>query len=141
MLIDRLLFSDKVPSLMRKSLDVETQRNLLISSNISNVDTPGYKASEIDFQKQLRDVLGSDAHIRLVSTHEKHFGASPDAVKNLKPEVFEEADPARPNGNNVDMDKEMAKLAENQIFYNAMIQLMMKRGSMVRSAINELPQG
>ncbi len=48
-LIDKLLFSDQVPTVMRKSLNMMSTRQNLISSNISNVDTPGFKASDIDF--------------------------------------------------------------------------------------------
>ena len=42
MLIDRLLFSDNAPKILVKALDFQSQRHLLISSNISNLDTPGY---------------------------------------------------------------------------------------------------
>ena len=59
-LIDRLLFSDKVPGVLKKGLNMMSARQNLISSNISNVDTPGFKASDIDFQGQLRAALGSE---------------------------------------------------------------------------------
>ena len=58
----------------------------------------------------------------------------------LEVDPFEEEAAAKSNGNNVDIDKEMAKMAENQIYYNASVQLMMKRGSTIRSAVTELPQ-
>jgi len=58
----------------------------------------------------------------------------------LDPLPFELKDPSKSNGNNVNIDKEMGKLAENQIMYTAFIQLMMKRGSTIRSAVTELPQ-
>lgn len=139
MLIDKLLFSDTVPTMMRKSLDFNSSRHLLITTNISNVDTPGYKAHDIDFKSQLSRVFRSDG-LSLVTTNGRHFGPSSDAVKSMQPEAFEEMDPAKSNGNNVDMDKEMVKLAENQIRFNATIQLMMKRGSLIRAAITESVQ-
>ena len=58
----------------------------------------------------------------------------------LAADPFEEVSAAKSNGNNVNVDKEMGKLAENQIMYTAFIQLMMKRGSTVRSAVTELAQ-
>ena len=58
----------------------------------------------------------------------------------MEPEPFELNDPEKSNGNNVNVDKEMGKLAENQIMYTAFIQLMMKRGSTVRSAVTEVAQ-
>ncbi len=140
MLIDRLLLSDPIGSILKKGLDFQSARHLLISSNISNVDTPGYKAHDVDFEKQLQEALGGNRRIRLRKTHESHFNPGPNEVKSLEPRPFQEGDPAKSNGNNVSIDKEMAKLAENQILYNALSQIMMKRGSTVRSAVTELAQ-
>lgn len=140
MLIDRLLFSDHVPLLMSKALDFQSQRHLLVSSNISNLDTPGYKAKDIDFKGALREALGGDGP-GVARTHPGHIGPGKDTLYSLQPEVFEEADPARSNGNNVNVDKEMTKLAENQIAYSATVQLMTKRVSTIRSAIRESIQG
>ena len=137
MLLDKLLFSDNVPKAMSKSLDLMSTRQSLISSNIGNLDTPGFKASEIDFQGQLREALGSKGQLKLQATNDKHFGPKTSNIGSLTADPFEEEDAAKSNGNNVDVDKEMAKMAENQIFYNAVIQLMMKRGSTVRASITE----
>ena len=140
MLINKLLFSNTAPKVMRKSLDLMSSRQSLISSNIGNLDTPGYKASEIDFQRQLREALGSKDQLKLQATDEKHFGPKASNISKLTADPLEEEDAAKSNGNNVDVDKEMAKLAENQIIYNATIQLMLKRGSTVRAAITEQAQ-
>ena len=140
MLINKLLFSNTAPKVMRKSLDLLSTRQNVISSNIGNLDTPGYTASEVDFQRQLREALGSKSELKLQATNEKHFGPKTSNISNLTAEPFEEEDAAKSNGNNVDSDKEMAKLAENQIVYNATIQLMLKRGSTVRAAITEQAQ-
>ena len=137
MLLDKLLFSDTVPKAMSKSLDLMSSRQSVISSNIGNLDTPGFKASEIDFQGQLREALGSKGQLPLQATNEKHFGPKTSNIGSMTADPFEEDDAAKSNGNNVDVDKEMAKMAENQIFYNAVIQLMMKRGSTVRASITE----
>jgi len=137
MLLDKLLFSDNTPKAMKKSLDLMSTRQSVITSNIGNVDTPGFKASEIDFQGQLREALGSKGQLNLQATNEKHFAPKISNISSLTADPFEEEDAAKSNGNNVDVDKEMAKMAENQIFYNAVIQLMMKRGSTVRASITE----
>jgi len=139
-LIDKLLFSDTAPGLMKKSLNMMSTRQSLISSNISNVDTPGFKASDIDFQAQLRDALGSKGSLNMRTTNSKHIGPSNSNIKDLAPDPFEEDAVAKSNGNNVDIDNEMAKMAENQIMYNATVQLMMKRGSSIRAAITESVQ-
>jgi len=135
-----LLYSDTVPKVMKKSLDLMSTRQSLISSNIGNLDTPGFKASDIDFQGELREALGAKGQLNLRSTNEKHFGPKNSNISSLTADPFEEEDAAKSNGNNVNVDKEMAKLAENQIVYNATIQLMMKRGSTVRAAVTEQAQ-
>ncbi len=140
MLIDRLLFSDTVPKLMRKALDFSAGRQLLITNNISNVDTPGFKAHDVNFESQVRGVMKRDDQLQLRTTDEKHFGPTKPALKRLSPQPFEEPDAGKSNGNNVDIDKEMAKLAENQIMYSALAQLMSKRASTIKSAVTELPQ-
>jgi len=58
----------------------------------------------------------------------------------LQAEPFNEPDAAKSNGNNVNIDKEMMKLAENQIDYNATIQMMSKRHSTLMVAITENAQ-
>ncbi len=141
MLIDRLLFADKAPLILKKALDFQSQRHLLISSNISNIDTPGYQATDIDFKGTLRAALGTGEGLAMKITHSRHIGPSRDDIKGLQPEPFIESDAAKSNGNNVNLDKEMMKLAENQIAYNATIQMMSKRGSTIRAAISENAQG
>lgn len=140
MLIDRLLFSSSTSLMMKRSLDFNSIRHLLISGNIAQRDTPGYKAHDVDFKSQLQEAVGSGSKLNLRSTHQKHFGPGMDAVKSISPVVFEENHLAKSNGNNVDIDYEMGKLAENQISFNAVTQMMMKRGSTVKSAVTELPQ-
>ena len=140
MLIDKLLFSDKTPLVLKKGLDFQSARNLMLSTNISNMETPDFKAHDINFEQQLQDVIKSSNQLQVRSTNSKHFGPSNEALKDLDPLPFELKDPSKSNGNNVNIDKEMGKLAENQIMYTAFIQLMMKRGSTIRSAVTELPQ-
>jgi flagellar basal-body rod protein FlgB len=140
MLIDRLLFADKTPLVLRKALDFQSERQLLISSNISNIDTPGYQAKDIDFKGALKAALGTGDDLVLRSTHKGHIGLNKDVIRGLQVEPFSEPDPAKSNGNNVNIDKEMMKLAENQISYNATIQMMAKRKSTVMVAITENPQ-
>ena len=140
MLIDKLLFSDQTPLVLKKGLDFQSARNLMISANVSNMETPDFKAHDINFEKQLQEFIKSGDHLQMKSTNSKHFGPSNDGLKAMEPQTFELTDPSKSNGNNVNIDKEMGKLAENQIMYTAFIQLMMKRGSTVRSAITELAQ-
>jgi flagellar basal-body rod protein FlgB len=141
MLIDRLLFADKTPLVLKKALDFQSERHLLISSNISNMDTPGYQAKDIDFKGALRAALGTGEGLAIRTTHREHIGPNKGDIKGLQAEPFSEPDAAKSNGNNVNIDKEMMKLAENQIAYNATVQMLSKRSSTIRASITENAQG
>lgn len=140
MLIDNLLFGDQTAQILKKTLDALSQRQVLVSSNISNIDTPGYKAKDIDFASQLLEIMDAGNNLSLTITNSRHIGHSGSDVDSVVFEVFEESDPARADGNNVNLDKEMIKLAENQIQYNAAVQLLTKRTSTILAAINESAQ-
>lgn len=137
MLVDKILFGDRVPLVLKKNLDFQSQRNLMISSNITNMNTPGYKAQDLDFKGQLQEAIDIGNQLSVKTTDKKHMGPSKESLKSLEPKIFEEKDAARSDGNNVNIDKEMMKLSETQIMYNATIQLMAKRGSTLRSAVTE----
>ena len=98
MLIDRLLFADKTPLILKKALDSQSQRHLLIASNISNIDTPGYQAKDIDFKGTLRAALGTGEDLAMRTTHSRHIGPSRDDIKGLQAEPFIEPDAAKSNG-------------------------------------------
>lgn len=137
MLIDSLLFADKTPLVLRKALDFQSERQLLISSNISNIDTPGYLARDNDFNGALRAALGTSDSLAMRTTHKDHIGPGKDDIRGLQAKTFIEPDAAKSNGNNVNMDKEMMKLAANQISYNANVQMFSKRHSTLIAAITE----
>jgi len=63
MLIDKLLFSDKIPLVLKKGLDFHSARNLMLSTNISNMETPDFKAHDINFEALVCcHFLGSFGH-------------------------------------------------------------------------------
>tara|TARA_B100000315_G_scaffold43510_1_gene38418 strand:+ start:10469 stop:10894 length:426 start_codon:yes stop_codon:yes gene_type:complete len=136
-ILDRILFSDKTPKLLKKTLDLHLQKNSVISSNIANADTPGYKAVDLKFDEQLRTAIGSGNQIKMKATQERHFTSDVKQIDKVKPSVSEESDPARPDGNNVKIEKEMSKLVETQLMYNSIVQAMTKRGGILRYAVEE----
>ena len=83
-----------------KAADASWTRNEIISNNMSNVNTPGYKRQDIDFESRLRQALGSMRY-ESVYTDSANFSY-------------------RLDGNNVDIDTEGVKLAANQIKYNGL---------------------
>ena len=105
-------------NVLDKAADASALRNEIISNNIANNDTPGYKRQDVSFEKELDRALGysryetMDAKVANVKSGELDARIYTDAAGYSY----------RLDGNNVDMDTENAYLAENQIKYNAWIE-------------------
>lgn len=102
-----------------KALDIRSFYHKIISSNIANVDTPGFKERDIDFQEELsKRVFGSrDIAVKETATLE-------DGLDSL-------------DGNTVDIENQMVKLTENSLLYNTLVHVVSKKFSMMRYLINE----
>lgn len=114
---------------IKEGLDASAQRQRTISSNLANVNTPGYKASKVEFEKELRKALDK-GEVKMKSTHEDHLGGS--MTTSVVPKTLRiEGTSMNENGNNVDIDNEMVELASNEIYYSALVaQLNQKLGNM-----------
>ncbi len=111
-------------------LDNRVLQNKLIASNVANVDTPGYKSKDLKFHRILTDNMDE---VQLKRTHVKHMGSGSGTVRHN--EIVENPNPGRPDGNNVNIDEEMLKLAENNIKYNVAVQLMSKKLKHIKAAV------
>ncbi len=98
-----------------KSLDARMARNKTIANNIANAETPGFKRGEVKFEEALSQAINS-SRLKGSTTSGKHLQLGKGAVSRTRYEVFRPLDANLASGvNNVDIDKEMADLAENQI--------------------------
>lgn len=103
-------------NVLNKAADAAWQRNDILSNNIANVDTPGYKRQDIDFQSQFRRALGNSRY-ETVDAKVAHVSGA-----ELQARVYTDAAnfSYRLDGNNVDIDSEETELASNQIWYNGL---------------------
>ncbi|MBI3605013.1 MAG: flagellar basal body rod protein FlgB, partial [Nitrospirae bacterium] len=102
-------------NLLEKTLDIRGERAQVISSNIANQDTPGFKGNEIDFKETLKKLSGPSKALTLIHSHPSHFGVvSPG--QSIEPSPLS-APSVRLDGNNINSENEMAKLAENTLSY------------------------
>ena len=124
-------------ALLKGAIAAAELRQQVIADNIANVDTPGFKRSEVLFEELLASRLGNqaEAKLELRRTHEKHIpvGRGGGVVRPCF--VTDVNTLMNNNGNNVDIDREMALLAKNQLRYNAMIQQLNHKISMLRIGI------
>lgn len=125
------LFSNTIHSL-ENALDYSALRQKVISNNIANVDTPNYKAQDVSFKNQLAKEMNHQ--MSAYRTSKKHFEFSGSSSFNNN--IFTKNDTSyNHNGNNVDVDKEMATLAENQIYYNAVTDRISGKFNTLKSVI------
>ena len=117
-------------------LNLRQMSQNVTSSNIANADTPGYKAKKIEFEGALRDALGASEHLKPQASNPRHIAHS--AELPVYPEIYEDPNDIESlDGNTVDRNAEMVKLAENQLLYDAAVELLKKKMGMLKYAISE----
>lgn len=130
---------DQNITLINKAMGFRSRRNEMIASNIANRETPGYRAQDVVFEKALHTALHADEPGPLNTSDPRHF----DGVERTPLELVEATrinsfnpDP-KADGNTVNMDKEMAKLAENQVMYNALVKMANWKFNLLKDSITE----
>jgi flagellar basal-body rod protein FlgB len=124
-------------NLVGKVMDLQLQRQNVVSSNIANVKTTGYRPLELNFEKELQSALALDMRGKLNRTHERHLPAvfypelfEGDLREKFKPRVIHGED-------RVNLDKEMAKMAKNSLQYTALSQIIKNSFEGLRNIITE----
>ena len=126
---------DNTTRALISALDGLSARQRTISNNIANVDTPGFKASDVSFARQLENVDNVGRKLQMTVTDSQHLSA---AGLSEETEVFTRKDTSqRVDGNNVDVEKEMAYLAETSLHYQTVTRLVSRRLAGLRTVINE----
>jgi len=120
---------------LEKGLDASWLRSQVISNNIANVDTVGFKSSKVDFESAFKSALSQDS-FALKKTNDKHIDFSEPSNITFRAEVNGSTS-MRMDGNNVDIDYESAELAKNQIYYNTLVQQISSEFRRLDMAINE----
>jgi flagellar basal-body rod protein FlgB len=104
-------------------LKVLTDRQQMIVSNMANVDTPGYHTKDVNFQAAMRQVMDE--------------GGAADGAR-LEPASLETSGlPARPDGNNVNVDRESLLLAQTQLQFQLGVQLVKSQLQMELAAMKD----
>ena len=128
------LFSGAIRTL-EAAIRLRVRRQAVLAANVANVDTPGYKAKDIRFREAMERYLGlaEPDELPLAVTRPGHlpaYGENPS--QGLIVESREEGTP-----NNVDLDQEMARLAENNLEYQAAVQALIKELELLKNAVTE----
>jgi flagellar basal-body rod protein FlgB len=119
----RKLF-DRTMGFLQRSLDVRTTRHKILSGNVANAETPGYRPMDIPFQRVLEQTLHSDSSLQLRKTHRFHIPATLERPVEMVP-----------SAEGVNLDQEMASLAENNLMFQAGVQALMKKLEALKTTI------
>ncbi|MEZ4742021.1 MAG: flagellar basal body rod protein FlgB [Bdellovibrionota bacterium] len=105
---------------------------------MANSETPGYRAIGYDFEKQLQAVSGASDTLTMKTSSPRHFRQDlARADGSIIPDVYvRPTESISEDGNTVDVDQEMAKLAENEILYRTAVETINRKIGMIRYAIN-----
>jgi len=126
----------------KKVLNGLSVRQRVFANNLANVDTPNFKRSEVLFEDQLSRTISqqkgdSFPAIPISYTNPLHFSLD-DYTPYIQPDVIVDKDTSyRNDGNNVDIDLEMTKLAKNEVTYSAVAQLLTGKIAGLKYAISE----
>lgn len=129
--------NNKTLQALAAGVKMREMRQELISSNIANADTPGFKSKRLEFEKALARALDVDGNMGMKSSDGKHFDVGSGGFQNLEPEVIEDPNGViSEDGNTVNREKEMAMMAENKVMYDALVMLVNKKLGMMKYVIN-----
>lgn len=106
--------------LLQGYLQATTERQQIITANMANIDTPGYRTRDINFEEALREATGDSGGLQSASVTNE--------VQGL---------PERADGNNVNLDRESMALSETQIQFHLGVQLVKEQFSELLTAIKD----
>ncbi|OGT98652.1 MAG: flagellar basal-body rod protein FlgB [Geobacteraceae bacterium GWB2_52_12] len=128
--------------LLGKSVDLRAKNHNLIASNIANAETPNFVPKALAFDDELQSALKNNSSGQRSSAipNQRHIPVRGvgTALQSVSGKVIET--PAKTPGNDgnaVELENEMGKMAENQVLFNASVQLLTKKFDGLRTAIRE----
>lgn len=108
---------------LERALQGSSLRQRVLSNNLANANTPGFKRSDVDFHESLARELQAG-------------GSARDALERVSfAPVTDSSSSMRADGNNVDVDEEMAMLQENSLDYQSLVTIARARLMMIKTAI------
>lgn len=119
---------DRTIALMQDRLNLNSMNQKVISSNLANINTPGYVSKDLNFDETLREAL-EDQVLTLVRSNYNHVGQTDPVTAMQSPEVA--------GTGPVDLDREMVKLARNNVEYQYIVTMLNKKFSLLKQAVTE----
>lgn len=131
------LFSSTI-DILSKNIDLRAKQHNLVSSNIANAETPNYVPKALVFEDELQGAIKGNPTTTGSTTNPRHIPLKEGGgtIHSVQGQVIES--PAKTpgkDGNAVELEGEMSRMVENQILYNASVQILTKKFEGLRTAI------
>jgi flagellar basal-body rod protein FlgB len=111
-----------IVELLQAGLKAETMKQQAMANNVANIQTPGYRRIDVQFEKLLAKAIES--------------GDEVDA-EDIEPLLYQPKNTAvNPNGNDVNLENEIGEMVKNSLRYKAFVRLMNKKFSQIDEAVN-----
>lgn len=134
-MLDQVITGKTNIPMLTRAMDAAMLRSRTIANNIANITTPGYRRVDVSFEEELRTALDR-TRLQGTRSDEKHLPIGRKNLSEVQAEAYHPYDPTQPSGvNNVDIDMEMAKLAETQLMYNYAVKFGQGAFRKINSAI------
>jgi flagellar basal-body rod protein FlgB len=130
--LSKFIFDKVAVPTFRKYLNLGSFRHKLVSGNLANLSTPGYKAREVDFQKEFARLTTGNGSLAGVTTNPNHI---PLGQHEAKPPKVDELKIKDGDINSIDIDREASTMAENELLYTTAARLLQMRFDGLRKAI------
>lgn len=125
---------DKTLRALATSTKMRELKQGVLSANIANVETPGYKAQKLDFESALKSAITREAQ----GETGEHILTDQGSINQVRADIYDNPDIDYGNdGNTVDMEKEMAAMVENNLMYRAATQLISKKLAALKYAASD----
>jgi flagellar basal-body rod protein FlgB len=126
---------DRTLGVLHKVLDLRVRNQQVISSNIANMDTPGYSAARLTFEDDLARAL-AQPETSTAASHPGHFPIGGQGMEKIEGRMHRLPDKTGlGDKNSVDLDTEMIAQAENQILFEAAAQMLNKKLGLLKYVI------
>lgn len=129
---------DATMARLERALDLRAARHRVIAANLANEETPGYRARDLRFREAFAAARGATPASRLAATHARHLTADGPAGGPVAPVVESPAGEPGPDANTVNLERELAKLADNALHYQAVASIVALRFQQLLAAIREV---
>lgn len=130
--------TDRIFGIHGLALAYQSERMGVLSSNIANADTPGYKARDLSFHDALRAAAGPKAGgsgaLALQRTDSRQLSSGGDAANGAQM-LYRIPDQPALDGNTVDMERERVRFTENAVAYQTTLSFLNSRIKSINSAL------